>query len=195
MFPNEVFAQYKELCSDIAKQSKEYKKENASGLFAILSELQRSLALELSIIQQVRRMSVGDKDGVKEFTWKFEDYIQQREYNLERSSCSRISRILDTQISSLRGGTPSDQDKMNELEQLLRRFVGADNGFVEEIEPIMKSALAAVQEINAYVQEGHISEARQRQNDFVSEYMVRFKQLKDAIQKIRKIGDTLLDQM
>src|SRR5712692_7976164 len=122
MFPDEVFKDRRELCEKISALPPDYLKDNGAALLAITSEFQRSLALELQIIHRVKRLDVEDREEVDDFAMKFADYVNQRGFELERTRCSQITRIYGTRIASLRGGTPTDQNRAKDLEHFLERF-------------------------------------------------------------------------
>lgn len=195
MFPDEVFKERLELCSKIASVSPEYLNNNFTALLNIISEFQRSLALELKIIHQVKRLDIKNRDAVNDFATKFKDYVDQRRFNLERTRCSQIRKIYSNQITSRRAGTPSDQNRVDDLEDFLRKFTEQDIKFTEQIEPVMDKALAAVQDINDNVKADQTSEARQRQTDFILEYEAEVKRLNDTIKKMNQLGNDLIDQL
>ncbi|MEO7908009.1 MAG: hypothetical protein ABIV47_00030 [Roseiflexaceae bacterium] len=100
MFPKEVFTERRQLHDAIQKLSPDQLKDNAQALLIIVGELERSLELELRIIQQVKNLALDDSRAVGDFANSFEDYVGQRRFNLERTSCGRIGRIYRQQISA-----------------------------------------------------------------------------------------------
>ena len=195
MFPDHVFNDRLELCSKIASVPPEYLSNNFTALLRIISEFQLSLALEFQIIHQVKRLDLDNRDAVNDFATKFRDYVNQRGFDLERTRCSQIKRIYRDQITSLRAGTPSDQNRVVELEDFIRKFEYQDDNFTEQIEPVMARALATVEKINAHVQAGQTSEALQWQTNFNREYEAELKRLKDAIKEMNQLGNRLIDQL
>jgi hypothetical protein len=110
MFPEQVFNDRLELSKEIAQLSLDQKRDNAQILLTIISEFERSLALEQSIVQRVRRLNVDDRTGVEEFYQHFADYVGQRRFNLERTRCGQIRRIYEAQISGTGAHQPDPFD-------------------------------------------------------------------------------------
>src|SRR5262245_2333419 len=126
---------------------------------------------------------------------KFDDYVQQRGFNLERTRCGQIARIYETQIASHRGGTPADQRRVDDLENFLKGFMHRDDDFTEQIELVMDKALGAVDEINDHVRGGRTAEARQCQANFVRQYEAESGRLKNVIKEMNLLGNRLIDAL
>ena len=100
MFPKEVFTERQQLCAAIRQLPRDQLKDNAQALLIIVGEFERSLALELRIIQQVKNLALDDSRAVGDFASNFEDYVAQRRFNLERTRCGQIRRIYQQQIGA-----------------------------------------------------------------------------------------------
>jgi hypothetical protein len=107
MFPKQVFDDRRQLCKEIQQLPPDQLRDNAQALLIIVAEFQRSLELQLRIIQQVKGLDLGDRDSVQDFTSNFADYVGQQRFNLERTRCNQIRRIYRQQIVA--GATGPDR--------------------------------------------------------------------------------------
>ena len=107
MFPPQVFEQRRQLSDMIAALPPDVLKDNAAALLNLLKEFQRSLALELHVIESVEDLDVGDAEAVTAFYRDFKHYVNDRTFDLERTRCSQIRRIYDQQVEARRRGVGS----------------------------------------------------------------------------------------
>ena len=191
MFPDEVFNDRRELAEKIATASPDFLRDNSAALMRIIWELQASLALELQVIQGIKRLDPDDKTSVAEYREKFADYVERRDFNLERTSCGRIGRIYYEQILPLERA-PGGPPRAAELHELLRGFSSADAEFTEQIEPFMSQALDVV---TAMRDAADPTESAARQREFADSYRDEVQRLKDAIAKMSRVGDSLLEKL
>jgi hypothetical protein len=195
MFPDHVFQERQELAEKIAKAPRDYRDNNAGALLQILWELQKSLALELSVIQGVKQLDLSDATTVHDYAIKFGDYVAQRDFNLERTSCGAIARVYDNQVKALQGGNPTDQQRVGSLTSLVLELGSADRRFTEEIEPVMDHALDALRTIDSLVDSGNLDQARRRQSDFAREYEGELARLKRTIRSMSDVGNQLIEEL
>jgi hypothetical protein len=191
VFPDEVFKERQQLSERIAAAPGDYLQDNGAALLRIVWELQASLALELQVIQGIKRLDVTDARAVAVYVDRFSDYVERRDFNLERTSCGRIARIYWQQIRVLEGG-PGGGQRVTDLDRLLQGFADADRQFTEEIEPFMKRALATLTGIRDATAAGRIEEATVRQAQFAEEYRAEVERLKSTITGMSRVGESLL---
>jgi hypothetical protein len=160
----------------------------------IVWELQASLALELQVIQGIKRLNVADIDTVSLYVDRFSDYVEGRDFNLERTSCGRIANIYWQQIRILESG-PGGEERAKPLDELLQQFADADRQFTEEIEPFMNRALAALKSIRGKAVKGNTEAARAQQAAFVEQYREEVVRLKTSISAMSKVGESLLARL
>jgi hypothetical protein len=195
MFPDYVFQERQDLADRIATAPRDFLDDNAAALLQILWELQKSLVLELSVIQGVKQLDLSDSITVHDYAAKFGNYVAQRDFNLERTSCGAIARIYGNQVKALRGGTPTDRQRVNELTSLVQMFASADVAFTDEIEPVMDRALDALRAIDSLVGSGNLDNARRRQSDFAHKYEGELARLKRAIRSMSQVGNKLVEEL
>lgn len=195
MFNSEFSEARSELCEKIASVPPEYLKDNAVALMQIIQEFQRSQVLEFRIIQQVKQLNVEDSQKLEDFAMSFNEYVDQRSFDLERTRCSQIGRLYCNQIVALRGGIPSDQDKIKELEQYIKSFINSDLEFIDAIEAAANTALTAVNEIRDFARAGDLARARERQQEFTNKVEGRSRQLKDTITEMNNMGNKIISQL
>jgi hypothetical protein len=194
VFPDEVFKERQQLSEKIAAAPGDYLQDNAAALLRIVWELQASLALELQVIQGIKRLDVADAGAVSAYLNRFSDYVDRRDFNLERTSCGRIARIYWQQIRVLEDGLDAEQ-RVTELDELLRGFADADRQFTEEIEPFMKQALTTLTVIRDASAAGKTDEAKAQQDRFVHEYRAEVERLKSTITAMSRVGESLLARL
>lgn len=194
MFPDEVFTERQQLLEKIATASGDFLQDNAAALMRIVWELQASLALELQIIQGIKRLDVSDAPTVADYVDRFDDYVERREFDLERTSCGRIANIYWQQIRALEVA-PVPQERLTQLDELLQRFADADRRFTEEVEPFMDRALATLTAIRDAAVSGEVSEAKARQTQFSEEYKAEVQRLKSSIAEMTEVGQSLLARL
>lgn len=194
MFPDHVFKERQELSEKIAIAPSDYLQNNAAALMRIVWELQASLALELQIIQGIKSLNVTDAQTVSNYVNQFSNYVDRRDFNLERTSCGRIANIYWQQIRVLEGG-PVGQQRVTELDELLQRFADADRQFTEEIEPFMNQALTTLTRIRDAATAGKTDEAKAQQDQFEQEYRAEVQRLKSTITGMNRVGELLLAKL
>ena len=191
MFPDHVFDERQELGEKIAAAPSDYVRDNAAALLRIVWELQASLALELQVIQGIKRLDIADVQTLSDYVDRFSDYVDRRDFNLERTSCGRIANIYWQQIRTLEGG-PVGQQRVKDLDELLQRFTDADREFAEEIEPFMDRALTTLTGMRDAVLAGKADEAKAEQERFAHEYKAEVQRLKATITNMTRVGESLL---
>lgn len=194
MFPDHVYQERTELLEKIATADTAFLEDNAAALMRITWELQASLALELQTVQRIRRIDVSKIAAVDDFAQAFSDYVDQGSYNLQRTSCGRIGDIYWHQIRALED-TPAGARGVAELDELLQRFTDADAQFTDEIEPFMSRARDVVLAIRDDAVAGRMEEARQRRDDFATEYRDELAKLRSAITDLNNVGRELLARL
>lgn len=179
----------------------DYLQGNAATLLAIAEELNRSYRLELRIIQAIKSLNLSDPKEVAEFTQDFQNYHQSRDFDKERTHCRNIFRITRTLLVPLKaGGTQADRDRVSQLEGFIMMLGDADFEFMDEIQPVMDRALAAVNRINTHVQDSlkdpiRLVAARQVQQAFIDEFDPEFVRLKDVLKRMNILANDLIDRL
>lgn len=194
MFPEEVFKERQEFAAKIAEAPPDYLKDNAAALLRIIWEMQASLALELQVIQGIKRLDVTDAAVVSSYLERFSDYTDRRDFNLERTSCRRIANIYHNQIRILEGGSGGAQ-RAPELDQLLGQFAHADQQFTEAIEPFMDRTRVTLIGICDAATANRIEDARALQDEFAEAYRVEVQRLKSTINEMSEVGCSLLERL
>lgn len=174
---------------------------NAAALLAIVEELKRSYLLELRIIQAIKQLDVTDSKAVAQFTRDFENYHQYRGFDDERTHCHNINRVARTLLVPLEASsTMADRERVVQVKKLLEPLGDADRDFLDEIEPLMGRALAAVKSINAHVQAGQtdparLDAARQERQTFVQEFDPKIAALKAVLRQMNTLANDLIDHL
>lgn len=194
MFPDHVFEEREELSEKIATAPLDYLQDNSAALLRIVWELQRSLTLELEIIQGIRNLNVAHAQAVESYLANFSNYVERRDYNLERTSCHRIANSYWAQIRVLEDGMGGAR-RVTELDDLLQRFAEADRTFTEDIEPFMKRALETLTRIRDAASGGKTDEAKAQQRQFTEEYRAEVQRLKATITSMTQVGESLLARL
>jgi hypothetical protein len=195
VFPDQVFHERQELANKMASAPSGYLANNLAALMRLLREFEASLVLELQVIQGVKRLDVSDSAAVRAYVDRFSDYVAQRAFNLERTSCSAIRRIYQEQLQDLQEGSISDTETVEDLEHFVESFAYADAEFTEEIEQVMERALKALQEIDALAQANQTDDARTRQQQFNTEYEGEPRRLKHTIRVMSDAGNRLVEAL
>jgi hypothetical protein len=194
MFPDTVLAQRQEFVTQVAAAPPTYLDDNFAALMRIIGELQASLALELQVIQGIKRLQLDDVKSLTDYFNKFSDYVDSRGFDLEKTSCSRISDVYWNQIRS-RDGAYSSSEQIKELDELLNIFTTADSEFTEEIETFMDGSLDKVRQMRDAASEGRIDDARQVQQEYADEYRAQVDRLKAAISDLSESGTSLIHRL
>jgi len=194
VFPEHVFKERKELGEKIAAAPPDYLHDNAAALLRIIWELQSSLGLELEVIQGIKRLDVADAQVVADYAEQFSDYVERRDFNLERTSCGRIANIYWRQIRALEGGSLHEQ-RVEEIDRLLQQFAQADRRFTEDIEPFMRRAEETLVSIRNAARDNDTDEAKRRQDQFAREYKDEVQRLKSMITEMSRVGESLLARL
>jgi hypothetical protein len=194
VFPEHVFKERKELGEKIASAPPDYVHDNAAALLRIIWELQASLGLELEVIQGIKRLDVADARTVSEYADQFSDYVERRDFNLERTSCGRIANIYWRQIRTLEGGSLPEQ-RVGEVDRLLEQFAQADRRFTEDIEPFMRRAEETLMNIRNAARDDNTDEAKRQQDQFAREYKDEVQRLKSMITEMSRVGESLLERL
>lgn len=194
MFPENVFEERRRFVAQVSVAPPEFLGDNSAALMRIIGELQASLALELQVIQQIKRLDVDDAQSLADYVARFEDYVDSRGFNLERTSCGRIADIYWNQIHAIDRGHRSTE-RVDELHQLLQRFADADRQFTEEIEPFMTRSLRTLKSIQDAAAEGRAEDARRMQREYADEYRSEVDRLKAAIDELTEAGRSLVSRL
>jgi len=192
MFPVSVFIEREEFAREVINLPPNYKNDNAAALLRIIWELQKSLMLELQVTQGVKRLDLSDARIVRDYANSFEDYVQRRTFDLERTSCHMITELYKKQVRAFPIGSAAEQQQVSQLEAHLQGFDNADVRFTEEIEPIMDRALEAMKEISSLVDSGDLQSAKRKQADFALEYDQELARLKTTISLLNRVGTDLI---
>jgi hypothetical protein len=192
MFPDEVFKERKDLAREIATAPADYVKDNAAALLRIIWELQASLGLELQVIQGIKRLDVANVSTMSEYLDKFSDYVDRRDFNLERTSCGRIANIYWQQIRPLQSAPDGVDQQVNDLDMLLQRFTTADMQFTEQIEPFMQHALTTLRDMHGAATSGRFDAARAQLDEFAKNYASEVERVKATLRELNDVGQSLL---
>lgn len=195
MFPDAVFDERKDLADRIANAPDTFVHDNAAALLRIIWELQASLGLELQVIQGIKTLNLSDASAMSEYLDKFSDYVDRRDFNLERTSCGRIANIYWGQIRARESAPGVQADEVTALDEILETFTSADVQFAEEIEPFMNRALATLQSIKDAADSGRPDDAQAQRDRFTEEYREEVQRLKRTLRELSDVGQSLLDKL
>ena len=200
MSSNPFIEAREKLRSAISTLPLEYLNGNAAALLAIVEELSQSYRLELRIIQAINGLNVSDPEEVAQFTTYFQNYHQSRDFEKERTHCSNINRITRTLLIPLKAGTQADLSRVAQVENMIRKLGTHDAVFMDEIEPVMDRALAAVNRINTYVQVSltdptQLADARKEQQAFTDEFNPEFVRMKTLLKRMNLLANDLIDRL
>jgi hypothetical protein len=188
------------LPSAISTLPPDYLNGNAAALLAIVEELSRSYRLELRFIQAINGLNVSDPEKVAQFTTDFQNYHQSRDFEKERTHCRNIDRITRTLLVPLKAGTQADLSRVSQVENMMSMLGSADAEFMDEIEPMMDRALAAVRRINTHVQASltdptQLAVARQEQQAFTNAFNPEFVRMKTLLKRMNILANDLIDRL
>jgi len=201
MSSNPFIKAREKLPSAISTLPPDYLNGNAAALLAVNEELKRSYDVELRIIRAIRRLDVSDPKAVAQMTADFQDYQATRGFDRERTHCSNIGLITRQLFVPLQSAwTQADRDRVAQLEGFLKGLSYHDDEFVDEIEPVMDRALAALERINLHVQASRadptqLAAARQEQQAFIAEFDPEFARLKDVLKRMNELANDLIRRL
>ena len=200
MSSNPFIEAREKLPSAISTLPPDYLNGNAAALLAIVEELSRSYRLELRFIQAINGLNVSDPEKVAQFTTDFQNYHQSRDFEKERTHCRNIDRITRTLLVPLKAGTQADLSRVSQVGNMMSMLGSADAEFMDEIEPMMDRALAAVRRINTHVQASltdptQLAAARQEQQAFTNEFNPEFVRMKTLLKRMNILANDLIDRL
>jgi hypothetical protein len=178
---------------------------NAAALLQIVHELQRSLIVELKMIQSVTSLQLADpteqtRTAVQEALRALQAYVDGRFYDSERTHCHNIDLVAASMVAPLSVPVAGGALLARDFAELLQPLRIADNDFLDELQPLAEQTLSALKAIAAHVQAttsdpSRLATAQQELSTFSADVEQRKRKAKALLSKMSETANKLIDRL
>jgi len=169
-----------------------YKKDNAAALLDISENLKRSYHVELKLISLVSNLDLSDIQEVTRLTNYLRLYEQMHDLENERTHCHNIYRIAKDLMKRYQTGDPQDNEKIEEMDSILKPLSIADDDILDNLEPLVTTTLQTVLKFEELVG-SDLATAQQVQREFRLKMEERHDRVKKALRELNQLSNELID--